>query len=305
MYVGNPPGGGYDSYARVTARHLTRFIPGHPAFVVQNMPGAGGLRVTGHMYNVAPKDGTAIALTQRAILTAPLLESGDKPVHFDVLKFNWIGSINVDTGYIIAWHTSLHKRMEDLFSDELIVGSSNPSSETIPYFLNNVFGTKLKIVSGYKSGTEILLAMERGEVQARILGSISGLETLLEPWIRENKVRFLAVVSPRRSRLMPELPILHDFAKDEKQTQMLDLILASQLWGRPYLMPPGVPQDRVTAVREAFNRMTADRAFLEETRKLGLDVELVRGDEIDVMLKKLYALPADVVRETRKAVTPH
>ena len=211
----------------------------------------------------------------------------------------------MDTGYIIASHTSPHHRMEDLFEHELIVGSSNPSSETIPYFLNNVFGTKLKIVSGYKSGTEIILAMERGEVQARILGSISGLETLLDPLIREKKIRFLAVVSPRRSQLMPNLPILHDFAKDEKQRQMLDLILASQLWGRPYLMPPGVPTDRVRAVRQAFYSMTEDPTFLEETKKLGLDVELVKGEEIEGMLKKLYALPPDVVLQTRKAVTPH
>lgn len=304
MFVGNPPGGGYDSYARVAARHLTRFIPGNPAFIVQNMPGAGGLRVTGHMYNVAPKDGTALALTQRAILTAPLLEPADKQLQFDVMKFNWIGSINVDTGFIMVWHTAPHHTMDDLYKHELIVGSSNPSSETIPYFLNNVLGTKLKIVSGYKSGTEILVAMERGEVQSRILGSVSGIETLLEPWIKDNKVRFLATVSPRRSQWMPDVPTLKEFAKDKPQEQMLDLLLSSQLWGRPYLMPPGVPEERVKAVRAAFNTMTQDTAFLEETKKLGLEIELVKGEEIEDLLKGLYNLSPDIVQATRQAVVP-
>lgn len=304
MFVGNPPGGGYDAYARVTARHLARFIPGNPSFIVQNMPGAGGLRLTGHMYNIAPKDGTAMALTQRAILTAPLLDSSDTQLQFDIMKFNWIGSINIDTGFIMVWHTAPHQTMDDLYKHELIVGSSNPSSETIPYFLNNIFGTKLKIVSGYKSGTEILNAMERGEVQSRILGSVSGIETLLEPWIKDNKVRFLAAVSPRRSPWMPDVPTLKEFAKGKSQEQMLDLLLASQLWGRPYLMPPGVPEERVKAVRAAFNTMTQDAAFLEETKKLGLTIDLVKGEEIDDLLKDLYNLPPEIVQATRKAVAP-
>lgn len=305
MFVGNPPGGGYDSYARLTARNLTRFIPGNPTFIVQNMPGAGGLRVTGHMYNVAPKDGSAIALIQRAILTAPLLDTSGKQMQFDVKKFNWVGSLNVDTGFIMVWHTAPHQTFADLYKQELIVGSSNPSSETVPYFLNNMLGTKLKIVSGYKSGTEILAAMEKGEVQARILGSISGLESRLEPWIKENKVRFLAVVSPRASTMLPKVPVLKAFAKDKAQQQMLDLILASQLWGRPYLMPPGVPEDRVKAVRMAFYKMTEDPAFIEEAKKLGLGIDLVKGEQIDEMLNELYAVPPDVITATQKAVMPH
>ncbi len=305
MFVGNPPGGGYDSYARLTARHMTRFIPGNPPFIVQNMPGAGGLRVTGHMYNVAPRDGTAMALIQRAILSAPLLEPRERQMNFDVMKFNWIGSLSSDIGFVMAWHTTPHHKMEDLFEHELIIGSSNPSSEVIPLFLNNVLGTKLKIVSGYKSGTEILLAMERGEVQGRIVGSTSGLDSVLGPWIKENKVRFLAVTASRRSQQMPDVPILREFAKDRIQAQMIDLILASQHWGRPYLLPPDVPADRVKAVREAFYQMTRDKSFLEEAENLKLNIDLVTGEEIDELLKELYAMPPEVVQATQKAITPN
>ena len=304
MYVGNPPGGGYDSYVRLASRHLGRMIPGNPTFIVQHMPGAGGLRVTGHIYNVAPKDGTHIALTQRAILTAPLLEPNEKEMTFDAQKLNWVGSLNVDVGYIVVWHTAPHKTLDDMFKHELIVGSSNPNSETIPYLLNNVFGTKLKIVSGYQAGTEILLAMERGEVQSRILGSISGLETFMENWIKEKKIHFLAAVSPRRSPAMPDLPSLMELGKTDQQKQMLDLVLSSQLWGRPFMLPPGVPAERVKAVREAFYKMTEDTQFLADAKKMDLPIELLKGEEMHEILARLYATPTDIVAATRKAVTP-
>lgn len=305
MIVGNAPGGGNDNYARITARNLGRFIPGNPTFVVQNMPGAGGLRAAAHMYNVAPKDGATIALIQRANLTGPLLDSTGRQTTFDMTKFNWLGSINSDTGFVVVWHTTPHFKMEDLSAHELIVGSANPTSETIPYFLNNIFGAKIKIVSGYKSGVEIIHAMERGEVQARILGSIAGPWPMIEPLLKDKKVRFLATLSLRRSLLMPEVPLLKEFAKDDAQAKMLELLLAGQLWGRPFLMPPGVPEARAAAMRVAFEKMTADYAFLQEADKMKLDIELLRGEEIQEIVKRLYALPPDLIEATKKAVIPH
>jgi len=305
MVVGNAPGGGNDNYARITARHLGRFIPGSPTFIVQNMPGAGGLRAAGHMYNVAPKDGSSIALIQRANLTGPLLDTSGRQIPLDMTKFNWLASINSDTGFIVVWHTTPHMNIADLAKHELIVGSANPTSETIPYFLNNIFGAKIKVVAGYKSGTEIILAMERGEVQARILGSIAGPWPLIEPLLKANKVRFLATLSPKRSPLMPEIPTLRELAGTSEQGQMVDLLLYAQLWGRPFLMPPDVPAARVSLVRNAFGQMVSDEEFLEEARKMKLDIELLKGEEIEEIVKKLYALPPHVVEATKKAVTPH
>lgn len=305
MVVGNAPGGGNDNYARIAARHLGRFIPGGPSFVVQNMPGAGGLRAAAHMYNVAPKDGSAIALIQRANLTGPLLDATGRQTTFDMTKFNWLGSINSDTGFVAVWHTTPHFKMEDLSVHELIVGSANPTSETIPYFLNNVLGTKIKIVSGYKSGVDIIHAMERGEVQGRILGSIAGPWPMIEPLLKEKKVRFLATLSPRRSELMPQVPLLKDFAKDDTQAKMLELLLAGQLWGRPFLMPPEAPEARVAAVRAAFVNMTGDKSFLQEAAKMKLDIELLKGEEIEEIIKRLYALPLELIEATKKAVIPH
>ena len=305
LIVGNAPGGGNDNYARLVARHIGAFVPGSPSVVVQNMPGAGGLRAASHMYNVAPKDGTTFALIQRANLTGPLLDTSGRKMPLDMTKFNWLGSINSDTGFIIVWHTTPHREFADLAKHELIVGSANPTSETIPYFLNNVFGTKIKVVSGYKSGTEILLAMEKGEVQARILGSIAGPWPIVEPLMKENKVRFLATLSLRRSQLAPSIPALIELARTDEHKQMLDLLLSAQSWGRPFLLPPETPKERVALLRSALYRMTEAKPFLDDARKGKLDIDLMKGEEIDEIITRLYKLPPALIAATKQAVTPH
>lgn len=199
MIVGNAAGGGYDVYARHVGRHIVRFLPGEPTFIVQNMPGAGGFQATNYLYNVAPKDGSVTGLLQRGVPLAPLLETRKVNMNFDARKFNWIGSVNADTGLIIVWHTSKHRTMDDLFTRELVIGSSSPTIELIPQFLNNLLGAKLRIVQGYKSGNEVLHAMERGEVEGRVTGGWTGARMIVDRWRKEDKVRFLAVLSDRKS----------------------------------------------------------------------------------------------------------
>lgn len=304
MIVGNAAGGGYDVYARHVARHIVRFLPGEPAFIVQNMPGAGGFQATNHLYNVAAKDGSVVGLLQRGIPLSPLLETRKVNMSFDARNFNWIGSVNADTGLIIVWHTSRHKTMADLFNHELVIGSSSPTIELIPLFLNNLMGAKLRIVQGYKSGNEVLHAMERGEVEGRVTGGWTGARMIVDRWRQENKVRFLAVLSPKESPEFPDTPLLRTFAKDDTQRQIIDLLLAAQLWGRPFTLPPGVAADRVALMRKAFDAMSADEIFLKEAVKLNLDIDILPGLEMQAMLEQLYALPPDVVELARRSITP-
>jgi tripartite-type tricarboxylate transporter receptor subunit TctC len=303
LYVGSDAGGGYDNYARLITRHLGRFIPGNPDFIVQNMPGGGGIRVTNNLYNIAAKDGTAMGLVQRAILTMPLLDARNPEFHYDPLKFKWLGSLNTETGLIIVSSAAPHKEMKDLFDQELLVGSSNPTTDFMPLFLNNVLGTKFKIISGYKSSNDVYLALDRGEVQGRVSNGWAGDQGVLKPWVETNKVRLLAQLSTAKSSLFPNVPLIMDFARTERERQAMELILSAQLWGRPFVMPPGVPEERFQAVRKAFAEMTKDAEFLADAKKVGIDIDIVTGDEIDTVLRRVYATPPDIVDVVRKAVS--
>ena len=302
MGVGSTPGGGYDAYARIVTRHIGRFIPGNPGFITQNMPGGGGLRVTNHLYNIAPKDGTAMATVQRGLLTSPLLESRQLQVQYDPMKFNWIGSLNTETGLVVVWHTAPHKTMNDLFRTELFVGSSSPSTDFMPLFLNNVLNTKFKIIPGYKSSTDTYLALERGELQGRVSTGWAGDKNILEPWLKENKIRVLVQLGMARHQDFPDVPLIFDYMRTPRDKQVTELILAGQYWGRPFVMPPDVPKDRVAAMRKAFIDTTRDKQFLEEATKLGLELDVVTGEEIDVLLKRVFETPPEIIELARKAI---
>lgn len=302
MYVGSSTGGGYDAYARLVTRHIGRHIPGNPAFVVNNMPGGGGLKVTNYLYTVAPRDGTAMATVQRGLLTSPLLEGRKIQIEYDPMKFNWIGSLNSETGLIVVWHTAPHRTMQDLFEKELLVGSSSPSTDFLPLFLNNVLGTRFKIIAGYKSSQDAYLAVERGEVQGRVSTGWAGDKDILEPWMKADRVRFLAQLSMAKHPEFPNVPLILDFAKTDRDRQAMELILAAQYWGRPFVMPPEVPQPRVAAVRRAFVAMTKDDAFLGETKKLRMDLDVVTGEQIDAILRRVYATPQEIVDYVRGAI---
>lgn len=304
LIVGNAAGGGYDVYARHVARHIVRFLPGDPTVIVQNMPGAGGFQATNYLYNLAAKDGSVMGLLQRGVPLAPLLETRKVNMSFDARRFNWIGSVNADTGLIIVWHTAKHRTMEDLFAQELVIGSSSPTIELIPLFLNNLLGAKLRIVQGYKSGNEVLHAMERGEVEGRVTGGWTGARMIVDRWRKEDKVRFLAVLSPRANPEFPDTPLLRTFAKTETQRQIVDLLLAAQVWGRPFALPPGVPVERVALMRKAFDAMTTDDAFLKEAAKADLDIDVLSGAEMHRMLDTFYALPPEVLELARASITP-
>jgi tripartite-type tricarboxylate transporter receptor subunit TctC len=302
MLVGSAVGGGYDAYARFVSRHFGRFIPGNPTFVVQNMPGAAGAVAAANLYNTAAKDGTAMEMFQRETLVAPLLESRNIENRYDARRFNWLGSLNSETGVVVVRGTTPHRTFNDLLTKEIIAGSTGPSSDFLTIAMNRVLKTKFKLVGGYRSSTEVYLAIERGEVEARVSNGWSGDKGIVAPWVKDGRARLLVALTLKTSRELPELPLITDFAKDPVDRQILELILYGGLWGRPFALPPDVPSDRVAALRKAFIAMTTDQEFLAEARKLDLDLDVMDGGQIDAVLAKAYGAPPAIIEATRAAI---
>ncbi len=301
LYIGYSPGGGYDTYARTIARHLAKHIPGTPTIVPKNMKGAGSLKLTNYMYNVAAKDGSVIATVGRGMAMEPLL--GGKGIQFDPQKFNWIGSANNEVSICGAWHETGIKTWEDVLAKELIVGGtgSGADTDTFPLLLKNMFGAKLKLISGYPGGNDVLLAMERGEVGGRCGWSWSSVKAKKRDWVRDGKVNVFLQMSVAKHPDLPDVPLVMDLAKTTEDKQILKLIFARQVMGRPYLAPPEVPAERVKALRRAFEATLQDPEFLAEAEKAKLEINLVTGTEIEELLTEIYAAPKEIAEKATQA----
>lgn len=302
VIVGSAAGGGYDSQARLLARHLGKHIPGSPQLVVQNMPGAGGLVASNTLYNVAPKDGTSMALLQRTALTAKAL-IGDN-VNFDVEKMAWVGSLAGEPGVLMVWHTSPVKTAEDLFKRELVVGGAGAGndSELTSKVINALLGTKLKIVSGYQSATQITLAMERGEVEAIPDWSWSNAKTLKPQYLRDKLANVVMQFGPTRLKELGDVPTPLEFAKSEEDRQLLALYFAPKAVSRPVALPPGVPADRVALIRSAFMAMTKDPEFLADAEKSGIPADPADHTEIEKVVQIVAKAPPESVKKLRAII---
>jgi tripartite-type tricarboxylate transporter receptor subunit TctC len=302
MILSADAGGGYASYANAFAPYLSAHLPGRPRIVVQYMPGAGGLRAMNFLYSAAPKDGTTIALVHSSVPFAPVY--GLAAAKFDPRKMNWIGSINATSGICVAWHTSKVKTWNDLFSQPYRVGSSGAGSqmETIPLMLNKLFGTKIKVISGYKGGNEVYLAMERGEVDGRCGGLISSIRSTRPDWFPQKKVSVPVQIALERDPDFADVPALVEFAKDAKTKQVLQLVLSPMAMDRPILTPPGVPADRVALLRTAFHAAMADPQFIADAKKQRLEIKEVSGDKVAQILTAAFAMPPDIVKSANEAM---
>jgi tripartite-type tricarboxylate transporter receptor subunit TctC len=297
LYIGYSVGGAYDLYARMLARHMSKHIPGNPNVLPKNMEGAGSLRLANWLFNVAPKDGTAFGIIGRGTGFDPLF--GNKAAQFDATKFTWIGSANNEVSVCVAWGTSGITRFEDLLSRELIVGGTSTSADTdqFPRIVNGVLGTKMKVVTGYPGGNEVGLAMERGEVQGRCGWSWSSVKSTHQKWLDEKKFSILVQLALDKHGDLPDVPLIVDLAKTDEQRQILRLIFARQVMGRPFLAPPNVPQDRADALRNAFMATMKDKDFLADTEKTQMEINPVPGDKVQALVKEEYATPPDVVQK--------
>jgi tripartite-type tricarboxylate transporter receptor subunit TctC len=300
LYVGSGAGGAYDTYARLIARHYSRHIPGHPGIIVVDMPGAAGRKMIGYLYNVAPHDGTAIGTALSTLYFDPLIGEDST---FDATKLSWIGSANKETSTCIVWHASPIRSIDDVRSREMAVGSSGPSStdSIYPNVLNTLFGMKFKVISGYTSAPLMSMAIEHGELDGRCGLTLSSLHSVNLSWTKENKVHILLQIAIDKNPTLPDVPFIFDLAKTDEQRQILTLWAAPNKMGRPYFAPPDVPPERLAILRRAFDAMEKDPEFIADAEKSGLGADGIGGEDVEALVRQVYATPKNVVAKAAEA----
>jgi tripartite-type tricarboxylate transporter receptor subunit TctC len=297
ILVGFTAGGGYDLYARLLGRHIGKHIPGNPTVVVQNMPGAGSMKATQYVYGVAAKDGLTLATVSRGMVTEPLLNGAN----FDPVKLTWLGTITSETSVCATWKTSLVKNWDDMFAREFSLGGSavGADPDTFALIMRNVFGAKVKLVTGYPGGNDINLAMERQEVDGRCGWSWTSLKSQ-KNWLPQ--INVLVQFNLEKNADLPDVPVALERAKDDEQRQVLRLLIAGQYVGRPFFTSPDIPAERKAALRAAFDATMKDPQFLADAAKLDLEVSPIGAATIDAFLAELYRTPKDVVGKAVAAI---
>ncbi len=301
MIVGSAVGGGYDLFARIVARHIVRYIPGHPTIIVQNQPSAGGVVMANQLYGQGPKDGTVIGVPINGLPTAPLLQSGTQ---FDSTKLLWIGSTNREAYVAFVWHTVPVQSITELTRKEVVVGATTPGTTMVdfPLLVNDVLGLKFKIVRGYQGTPQINLAIERGEVQG--MGGLgwASVKAQTPHWISEKKIKVLAQYGFKRYAELPDVPTMFELARSDADRQAMTMLFARTEYGRPYFLPPDVPPARVNALRRAFDATMKDPAFVAEASKLQFDVDPLTGEQVQALVARLANTPRAVVARVRAAL---
>ena len=301
MIIASGAGGGYDTYARVMMRHLERHIPGKPTIIAQNMTGAAGLKATNFMANKAKRDGSVFMATYNSMSVQPLIRNAK--VQFDPRTLNWIGSIGKLDNMCVTWHTSPIKSLDDAKKREVVTSSSGAYSNvtTVPNLLNFLTGTKFNPIIGYSTGG-MRLALERGEVEGLCGLAYSTLMASNPDWVLGGKLNILAQITRKKVPALGKAPLIYDFAKTKEHKQILDLWTVPQELGRPFLMPPKVPADRLEAVRRAFDATMKDPKFLADAKKTHLFVDPITGERIHALIKDAYTTPQDIVNKTARII---
>ena len=297
LYIPSGIGGGYDSYGRLASRHLGRFLPGNPTVVPKNMPGAGGVVLANFLYNVAPKDGSAVGLVQGGTALEPLFEFPQ--AKYDVNKFNWLISLNRLVSIGVFWHTSPTRTPDDLYKRDVLVASSGgggSSTEMMPRLLNRLAGTKFKIISGYKGTGDGMLAMERGEVEGIVGHELSALRAAKPDWLRDNKARIVIQIGLTKSPDIADVPNALELVKDKQSRDVFGLLLTRQVHGRHFVAPPGTSPQIVGTLRKAFMAMSKDAAFLRDAEKMKADIVVSDAEEVATLYRKAYATPRPLVQ---------
>ncbi len=291
----------YDLSARLVTRYMSEHLPGKPTMVVKMMVGGGHLIGTNWLYNVAPRDGTVLASIGEAIPITQVLEP--EKVKFDVSKFNWLGNPGLSNLVLSTWADSGVKTIDDAKQKQVIIGAGGPTSPSgqMPRALNNILGTKFKIIVGFPS-TSIDLAMERGEVDGRGSAQVSYYKTVRPHWVAENKLNHLVQWGPKRDPSLPDVPLLTELARNEAERQVFALLSSSVIVGRPILTTPDVPADRLAALKEAFAKTMKDPNFLEEAKKLNLEINPIYADEMQKLINDVIATKPEVVALAKAAI---
>jgi tripartite-type tricarboxylate transporter receptor subunit TctC len=304
IVVGSAVGGGFDTYGRLVGRHLGRFIPGNPTVIVQNIPGAGSNRAASYVALNAPKDGTVIGAIQAIGVTQTLLS--DQPVPHDPSKLIMIGSANSSVFFCVVRSDAPVKSFAETFDKEAIIGTSSEGAtlRDYPVMLVNLLGVKMRLIGGYAGSREIMIAIERNEVQGMCGMDWSSFLTQQPAWVSSGFARLLAQEDLKGHPVMNKMgvPLTISFAKNAEARDAMQLIYSQNLFGRPYIMSPGVPADRVAALRKAFAAMLKDKALLADAEKLGLDINPIGGEELQALVARLYAMPPNVVARAKQSL---
>lgn len=302
IVVGTTAGGDYDVWARLLARHMTRHIPGNPSIIVENMPGAGSLVATNHVFNVAPRDGTVIGMPSRSMPAAAVMKVAN--VRFDPVKFNWIGSPEVNHLVMFINNASAIKQPADLFKRDLIVGATGLAQGITvgPYLLKNALGMKLKVVTGYRSPGDMALAASRNEVEA-FANTIGGVAGARRPWVESGQMRVLFNFEPEP---VPGLgvPTVFEFVKTDEQRKILTFFAGNVLLGRPIMAPPDVPADRINVLRRAFEATIKDPALLKEADGMSFEIALQTGQRIAELVAGIASTSPDIISRAQRLSRP-
>lgn len=297
VIVSTQAGGDYDLWMRFISPYMSKYIPGAPPIVIQNMPGAGSIVATNYLFNVAPRDGTVIGMIGRNIPFQTVM--GEKTIRADLTKFHWLGNPEV-TNRVCAHRPNPNvTSAQDLFEHQLLIGGAGAGGalSTIPLLLSRMMGMRLKLVEGYQGPRDVLLAIERNEVDG-VCFSVTAIENARPGWLAEGKLRLLFNMEKDRLR-GSDVPSIFEFAKTDDQRQTLTMFSAGVIFGRPIVAPPGAPTDRVAVLKTAFEKAMADPDLLEQAKKNGLEVGVVKGDALAKLMGELMATPRDLVERMK------
>ncbi len=305
MVVGGSAGGGYDALARAIARFIGNHLPGSPSILVRNMPGAGGMIATNYMFSTAEKDGSVFGLVENSTPLAPLF--GTKEARYDATKLNWLGTPSVEVGLVLLWHTVPVNTLDDLRTKPTTMGASGVHSTQAFYtrLLNATLGTKMRVINGYTGLNDTFLAMERGEIDGSPSVFYSALSSTRPRWLPDHLAKVVLQYGPQRVDELPDVPFVPDLISNVDDKLLLQAAFAPAALGRPLVMPPGVPSDRVTAMRKALAETFIDPEFRDAAAKLGLVVNAPRtGEELQAVIEHAYASPSRVIDRLRKLDSP-
>lgn len=303
LITGFPPGGGYDSYIRVLARHYGKYIPGHPSMIPSNMPGAGSLTAANYTYVKAVNDGTALAMFASSAVMEPML--GNKAATFDAAKFSWIGSMSQQVTYCGVWQSPTSARtFDEMMTKRTIFGAGGPAAITFqhPTILKNVLGANVQVIPGYPGSRDLNLAMHRGEVDGVCGLDASSIRSQWPDDVRSGQLKLVIQMGNKKSDEFGDIPSVFDYAKTDEQRAVFEVLFKQLLLGRPLAGPPGMPTERLRALREALVATMKDRDFLADAEKVGLEIDPASAQEVDDLLKRYAAYPPEVFRKAQEAI---
>jgi tripartite-type tricarboxylate transporter receptor subunit TctC len=303
IYVAGTAGGGIDLYARMVGRHLGKHIAGHPLVNVQVMPGAGGIRAAKFLADQAPRDGTAMTTFANGPVLEPLIGAHDPG--YDMSKFTMIGAATKDIGLCMTLGTTPIKTIEDAKKQQVVVAGTGAGSETDtwPIVLNEVLGTKFKLVTGYLGTKETIIAIERGEAEGRCVFSVSAIKTSKPEWMADHKINVLVQLGLEKAVEFPDAPLIFDLVSKQEDRQLIEMMVGPGAMARPFAAPPGLPANKAALLRRGFDATMKDPEFLAEAEKIKADIKPTTGEEVQKLVGRIYGTPKPVVERVKKFFT--